>query len=386
MVSAYPPSTAPLSEYAGHLVTALCASDRVDRVCMLSDRAPGATSHTDGKTEVIPCWTFGTRFLAAPVIRAARSRTLDVLWFNIHLTSTGNTRGSWFGGMCAPAIARAAGFRVIVTLHNMLGLTDLTHAAVRAKPWDIQAAHLVTRSLRHTDAVCVLRPEYVALLAGRYRVPNVFYVPHGTLGTPIASVRPNDGTDVLAFGHFGSYKRLEPLVEAIDKLSRAGLPVRLTIGGTDSRHAPGYLSALKERYRQMKNIRFLGYVPEADVPALFQAAAICVLPYATMAGMSGVAILAAMHGAPIVAPDIDAFRALEREGLRMRFFRWADATDLAQALADLLNAPDERRRLAGENLLFVGAQRMPDVVTRYLDIITAVARTKAAPSSRAGDR
>jgi phosphatidylinositol alpha-mannosyltransferase len=131
----------------------------------------------------------------------------------------------------------------------------------------------------------------------------------------------------------------------------------------------------------MVNLQFLGYVPEVDVPALFQSATVCVLPYATMAGMSGVAILAAMHGVPIVASDIAAFRALEREGLRMRLFHWPNADSLARTIMALLSAPDERQRLARENLTFVRAQRMSVVAAGYVGLIEAVV---SGATARAG--
>ncbi|MQA29019.1 MAG: glycosyltransferase [Luteitalea sp.] len=346
---------------------------------MFADRGDAAIACGDGRRQVIPCWTFGSPLLAASVIRAARPLKLDALWFNLHMTSAGNTKASWFGGVCAPAIARAAGFKVIVTLHNMLGMTDLGESGVDARPWDVAAAHVATRSLGYANAVCTLRPEYVSLLASRYRMRNVFYMPHGTLGPPVDSPPRNDGTRILAFGHFGSYKRLEPLIEAVGTLSRAGNPIRLTIGGTDSRHSPGYLAGLERRHRSMANLEFLGYVAEQDVPALFESAALCVLPYATMAGMSGVAILAAMHGVPIVASDILAFRALERDGLRMRRFKWPDPGSLAETILTLLSAPDERCRLARENLSFAHAQRMSSVAGSYVDLIEAVVSGATIP-------
>ena len=371
-VSAYPPGTRPLSEYAGHLVAALCANDVVERVCVLADQVPGRGPFVDGRLQVAPCWTFGSPFLAGSVLRAAWGLDLDVLWFNMHMTSGGDTRASWFAGVCAPAIARAAGFNVIVTLHNMLGLTVLQESGVSARAWDVAAAHAATRTLSAVNAVCTPRPEYAAMLRHRYGVPNVAYVPHGTLGTAVDSPPPTDGRRILAFGHFGTYKRLEPVIEAVARLSRAGDDVRLLIGGTDSRHSPGYLDRMRRRYRSMSNLDFLGYVPEADIPAIFQSASACVLPYATMAGMSGVALLAAMHGVPIVASDIPEFRALEREGLRLRRFRWPDADDLARALSGLLKDPNERDALARANLRFAKGQHMSVVADSYLRLVESV--------------
>ncbi|MGE3706933.1 MAG: hypothetical protein AB7I13_16795, partial [Vicinamibacterales bacterium] len=132
LVTAYPPSEGPLAEYGWHLVQALRETDGVDRVHVLADRAPGAARVSGSDVDVVPCWTFGSPLLGPAVIAAARRLPIDLLWFNIHMTSTGNNRWAWAGGICAPAVARAAGFRVLVTLHNMLGLTDLEASGVKA--------------------------------------------------------------------------------------------------------------------------------------------------------------------------------------------------------------------------------------------------------------
>ena len=198
---------------------------------------------------------------------------------------------------------------------------------------------------------------------------RVAYVPHGALGHPAAAPAVNDGTRILALGHFGTYKRLEPLIDAVEALTREGIAVRLTIGGSDSRHSPGYLQRVASRCRSRRNVEFLGYVPEPDVPALFRSAALCVLPYATMTGMSGVAILAATHGVPMIASAIPSFRSLEREGMQLRFFEWPESRSLADELRALLRAPDERRRLALANLAYVRRQPMTSVVSTYLDLI-----------------
>jgi glycosyltransferase involved in cell wall biosynthesis len=305
------------------------------------------------------------------------------------MTSTGNNRRSWFGGICAPALARAAGHKVLVTLHNMLGLTDLGSSGVRARPWDLAGAHVATRSLGFANLVAVLRPEYLDLLKQSYGIRNVVHLPHGTLGEPVAAPQPNDGTHIVTFGHFGTYKRLETLIEAVRRLRESGVPARLSIGGSDSRHAPGYLARMRERYGSRREVTFLGYVPEADVPALFQSATVCVLPYATMTGMSGVAIQAAMHGAPIVASDIAAFRALEREGLRPRFFEWGDAASLTDALGALLRDPEARRSQIDANLAFVSSQRMSMVARGYVGLMEALRRSDPlrviGDMARAGD-
>ena len=195
-------------------------------------------------------------------------------------------------------------------------------------------------------------------------------MPHGTLGTPLARPLDTPRRGILAFGHFGSNKRLETVIEAAAALARTRSDAHLYVGGTSSRHNPHYLDRLQARHRDPSYVTFLGYVPEPAVPPLFLRVAASVLPYATTTGMSSVALQSAMYGTPLVAADIQGFRALEREGLRMRFYDWDDTASLVRALEQVFDAPEAARRGdARQNLDYCGRQRMDDVVDHYLDIV-----------------
>ena len=335
------------------------------------------------------CWTFGGVDQPVSVVRAARRVGVDAIWFHLHLTSAGNSRPSWFAGLAAPAAARAAGFTTIVTLHNMLGFTDVKWAGPEITWLDRLAAHGATTLLRAANVVCVLTPEYLELLPRRYGVRRVQFVPHGTLGTPADAPAPEAAADrsILAFGHFGSYKRLEPLLEVASELRDGPSAVTVSIAGSDSRHSNGYLAQL-QRSHTLSNVTFLGYVPEADVPAMFRRASICVLPYATTAGMSGVAIQAAMYGVPIVASDIPGFRSLQASGLRLDFFDWRDNHSLESTILKVLASAERRVDAAMHNLEYSRRQTMDMVVDRYLDIIegeVSARRTVAARSAASDD-
>lgn len=370
LVSAYPPSTGPLSEYGWHLVECLRRSERVERLAVLADRAPGATPHTAGKVSVVPCWTFGGVNLPKAVVREARRLQVDAIWFNMHLTSSGNTKLSRFAGIVAPAAARVVGLRTLVTLHNMLGLTDLTETGLNATLVDVWGAHAATRLLRAADLVCVLRPEYADLLRVRYGLRRVRYMQTGTLGTPLTEPSTAPRRGLLAFGHFGSNKRLEQLIEVVAELSQDRPDIHLSIGGTSSRYTPTYLDELRQRYPSGEYVSFLGYVPEHEVRSVFLRSAISVLPYGTVTGMSSVAVQSAMYGIPILASDIPGFRLLEREGLRMSFFEWRNKESLKAAIERILDsAPEIRWEDTAHNLRYCERQRMETVVGEYLDVL-----------------
>jgi glycosyltransferase involved in cell wall biosynthesis len=367
-----------LSEYAWHVVDHLCRNNRVDHVHVLAERGQDTATLQDQRISVHQCWSFGGFDQPLAVARAARALRVDAVWFHMHMTSGGNTRLSQFAGVAAPAICRLAGVPTIVTLHNMLGLTDLKWARPRAKWFDVIGAHTATTLLRIPDAVCVLLPEYAALLRSRYGI-NARVMPMGTLGTPKSPLaRPAASSrTLLAFGHFGSYKRLEVVIEAVRELNAEGEEVKLIVAGTDSRQAPGYLAGIRRQCADASGIEFLGYVPEREIPALFEQGAACILPFATVTGMSSVATQAAMYGVPIIASDIPGTRLFEKRGLRINFFDWPHAESLKRVIRHVLATPDRCQEDAAHNLRYCRGQLMDDVVSEYVDIIEALVAAKA---------
>ena len=139
---------------------------------------------------------------------------------------------------------------------------------------------------------------------------------------PDFSRRGNPTHRILAFGKWGTYKRLELLIEAFDRIAAQFPNVKLIIGGGDHPKTPGYVQSMTKRCAHESNrIRFLGYVPEESIPDLFREASLAVMPYTSSAGSSGVAHLAAQYGVPVIASGIRDFRELkEHERIAMRFF------------------------------------------------------------------
>lgn len=383
VASAYPPNRRPLSEYAWHVVDRLAQNPRVEHVHVLADRGQDTAAVPDRRVTVHPCWSFGGIDQPWSVVRAARALDVDAVWFHMHMTSGGNTRLSQFAGVAAPAVCRLAGVPTIVTLHNMLGLTDLKWARPNTKWFDVIGAHAATSLLRIPDAVCVLLPEYASLMRSRYGI-NARVMPMGTLGTPKSPLDQRSGPSnaLLAFGHFGSYKRLEVVIDAVRALNADGSRVRLIVAGTDARQARGYLAEMRARCADDSGVEFAGYVPEPEVPALFERAAACILPFATVTGMSSVATQAAMYGVPIIASDIPGTRLFEKRGLRINFFDWPDAAALMRTIRRVLAAPAPCVEDAAHNLRYCRGQLMDDVVSDYIDIIEALVAARAELHAR----
>jgi len=184
---------------------------------------------------------------------------------------------------------------------------------------------------------------------------------------PDFSKRGDPEQRILAFGKWGTYKRLEPLLEAFDEVVERCPEARLVIACTDHPKTPGYLQGLQQQYAHRKEINFIGYVAEEDIPELLQSSSIAVLPYTSSAGSSGIAHLACTYGVPMVASDIPDFRRLaDEEGIAIDFFAPGDIKALGENLADLLGNKERQVEMALQNVSAALRMSMPEIIREYL--------------------
>ena len=167
---------------------------------------------------------------------------------------------------------------------------------------------------------------------------------HGTfapvLTPPDFSKRGNPDQRILAFGHWGTYKRLETLMQAFPLVLKKAPRAKLIVAGANHYTKPGYWESIRASLPPGLPVEFRGYIPEEAIPELFQTASIVVLPYDSATGSSGPAHQACEFGVPIVSAGIPDFRAMaENEDLAMRFYKVGDASDLAEQLAAILQSP-----------------------------------------------
>jgi glycosyltransferase involved in cell wall biosynthesis len=274
---------------------------------------------------------------------------------------------------------------------------ELRHADIRYPRLYLWAGSLATRCLLQAHQVSVLTERYRRVLVDRYRADHINVRRHGILGAvPVApDLAGRQGQfRILAFGKFGRYKRLEPMIEAFQHVRRQVPHATLVIAGQDHPNRPGYMARLAEQYRGDAAMEFLGYVQEADLPQLFGRCNVAVLPYSSSGGPSGVAHQAAQFGLPIVGADIEDMRIITREeNLAVEFFRPDDAADMAGKLVALANDPARERRMAEQNYQAALAMTMPHIVAQYLsdfaarisddDLQPAIALPKEEPRAAA---
>jgi glycosyltransferase involved in cell wall biosynthesis len=256
-------------------------------------------------------------------------------------------------------------------LHQVIEHVDFAAAGVRQEKLFSIGADVITRALLKANSVSVLLPGYRRTLVTKYSVKNVLLGKHGTLaGTPTPpdfTKRGNPELRILAIGHWGTYKRLETLMEAFPAVLKKVPNCKLIVAGANHHTKAGYWESIREAQPKDLPIEFRGYVAEEDIPELFATTSVLAMPYDSATGSSGPAHQACEYGVPIVCADINDFRDMAAEAdMAVRFYKIGDAADLAGQLIAILQSPALQRSMGEQNFKAGLEMTMASVVRNYL--------------------
>ena len=370
LVTAYPPSLGSLNEYGFHLARVLADKPEVTRLTLLADVLPHPPTHGEAEN-VRRVWRFNDPASAWRVQRALHELKPDAVLYNLQFASFGDRKVPAALGLLAPLLSRHSGLPSITLLHNIFETVDLDKAGFGAGALGNRLTHLAgnafTRVLLGSHLVALTLPRYVETLRGKYAAQNVFLAPHGAFAQPQPPQPLPAGRVVMTFGKFGTYKRVEVLIEAHQRLLARDPALRLVIAGSDSPNARGYLEAVRAQYRDVPGIEFTGYVAEADVPGIFAGCTAVAFPYNSTTGSSGVLHQAGEYARAAVMPRIgDLADLIEEEGYRAEYFEPEDADSLADALWRVIERPERARELGQANYLAACGLPLSDVADWYL--------------------
>ena len=369
LVTSFPPSRDALNEYGFHIASELQRIPGIE-LTVLGDEYSPVQPEPDGFS-VKRCWKFNSLSNPLRLMRAIRQHKPDVVWFNLGFASFGGTPPPAFLGIATPALARLTGFYTHVTLHQLMETVNLDDAGIRFPLLYKWGGVLATHLVLFANSVSVMLPAYRSVLVEKYGRGSVYVRRHGIFSArpeyPDLALRGNPEHRILAFGKWGTYKRLEPMLEAFKEVSRQIPNARLVIAGTDHPKTPGYLKSIREKLASRPDVIFTGYVAEEDIAQLFQRSSVAVLPYTSSAGSSGIAHLACTYGVPIVASDIPDFRRLaNEEGLAIDLFPAGKINELARHLIDLLRNRERQIEMAMQNVSAALRMSMPEIIRQYL--------------------
>jgi glycosyltransferase involved in cell wall biosynthesis len=400
LVTAFPPSGRQLNEYGLHLAQELQKNPLLS-LAIVGDELSACEWATDAHGrrleaheelpdyDVIRCWRFNSIGNPYRVLKVIREIKPDVVWYNLVFSTFATQQHpvAAFAGLGIPPLTRAAGYYTHVTLHHLMEHVDFGAAHIRAERLFRFASSVATRMLLLSNSISVLLPAYRRTLIEKYRAENVHFRSHGILGArpepPDFSRRGNPEHRVLAIGHWGTYKRLETLMEAFQSVQRRVPSAKLIVAGANHHTMPGYWESIAEKYRDNPRIDFRGYVPEDEIADLYGSATVLVLPYDSSTGSSGPAHQACQFGLPILSSDLREFLDMANdESMAVEFYKRGDADELADKLVALLRSPEKQRDMAEQNFSAALRMTMPQIIREYLRSFDLQKRTRALTHSR----
>lgn len=400
LVATFPPSGRQLNEYAFHIARELQRDPQIN-LTILADELTDYEFATDANGmplrieeqpelrgfSVIRCWRFNHLGTPVRLLRTIRRIQPDVVWFNLVFSTfaTQDHPVTAFAGLCVPALTRTLGCYTHVTLHHILDHVDFSAAGVRQEKVFRLGGDVATRALLKANSVSVLLSRYARTLVEKYSAENVLLGTHGIFAQrpspPDFSKRGNPEHRILALGHWGTYKRLETLMDAFPAVLREEPNARLVIAGANHHTKPGYWESVKEKHKSNPKIEFRGYVPEEAIPDLFRSSSIVVMPYDSTTGPSGPAHQACEYSVPMVCADLPDFRAMAvDEDMAISFYKTRDSADLADKLVAILHSRHLQQQMAEQNFRAAMRMTMPSVVRHYLRWFELAKRKQALGS------
>jgi glycosyltransferase involved in cell wall biosynthesis len=379
IITAYPPSKVTLNEYAYHLVKNFRQHKKVTELILLTDETPDEkeVNFTKKGCKIIikKCWKFNSYTNIINVTKAINQTKPDAVLFNLQFLKFGDNKIAAALGLALPMVCKIKKIPTIVLLHNILEQVDLKSAGFSANKITQYIYNFIgttlTMSILKADLVAVTMEKYVTTLKNKYKVDNIKMIPHGTFEIPEnpSQKLPEGPLKILTFGKFGTYKKVESMIEAIELVRKeTGLDIEIVIAGTDNPNVLGYLAKVKEVYKHTAQLTFTGYVKEAEVASLFIESALVVFPYTSTTGSSGVLHQAGSYGRAVVMPNLgDLASLIEDEGYRGEFFEPESVTSLANAIKAIVTNEAYRIELGEANYRAATAFPMERITAIYLE-------------------
>jgi glycosyltransferase involved in cell wall biosynthesis len=226
-------------------------------------------------------------------------------------------------------------------------------------------------------------------LVEKYKAKNAYFSPHGIFCSrpepPQMDRRGNPEHRLLAMGHWGTYKRLEMLMDAFPRIAAQIPNTKLVIAGCDHPIVPGYIESVAQKYRNDPRIEFAGYVPEPAIPELFRSTSLLLMPYSSSTGSSGVAHQAAEYGVPIVCADILDFREMAaHERLAIDFYEVENADSFVNRVVETLSSRARLAEMSWKNYQAAQSMTLPHIVNNYLQLFRSLSKKSGLPEVTEG--
>lgn len=233
--------------------------------------------------------------------------------------------------------------------------------------------YMVKYLLKISSHVIVLGTTLKITLEEKLGVKQpITVIPHGNFDfyKKTASGRPVKKNSLLFFGRIVSYKGVQVLISAFQKLIDDGLDLLLVIAGE------GEIGKYQRKIREkdLSKIEFINnYIPDQKVAELFEECAVVVLPYLE-ATQSGVVPIALSFGKPPIVTNVGSLTDVIKDGVNGLVVPANDVRALAGAIKNLLSDAVLYQKLHQEALVTSEQLAWEKIGPRYGEVYKKVIR------------
>jgi glycosyltransferase involved in cell wall biosynthesis len=379
IVSPFPPAITGIGQYGYHVTRALAKSGVFSRVTVLAgSQGNGTTPNHLGTTKIDYCWQPSQWNARTAILSRVKRLHPDLIWFNLGASIFGTSPWINVSGLLTPMVVQRLGYPTVITLHELVELTDLRALDAPGGLLAPFGARLLTSIATRADILCLTMRHYMDWLSARQ--VDCAHIPIGAYHEPELLEEP-DVPELLFFTTLAPFKGLEILLEAFCLLREEYPKLKLTVAGTDHTRFPDYGRDLRMRFSEMDGLQWLGQISEEDVKERFRHAQIVVLPYTASTGSSSVLYQAATWGRAVVASDLKEIHELVSDGdLQVEFFRSGDVIGLCNAIRSLLCSPEKRFQQTSHNFHAVQSTRPGETCRKYLHAFNRALQKRANPN------
>jgi 1,2-diacylglycerol 3-alpha-glucosyltransferase len=183
-----------------------------------------------------------------------------------------------------------------------------------------------------------------------------------------------DATVFVFVGRVDAEKRVDVLLRALHHLGRDD--IQLAVAGKGA--ARDDLETLARELNVGEQVRFLGYVPDEDLPKLLNCADIFVMP--SEAELLSIATLEAMAcGRPVLAARARALPELVKEGKNGYLFKPGDAREAAHYMGLLADDTQRWAEMGAASLKKVQWHGLSNTVQSYETLYAALVPKSSLP-------
>lgn len=377
IVSPFPPSITGIGQYGYHVTRALAQSGMLARITVLAgSQINGERPNHLGLTEIEYCWKPGQFNTRQAILSHVKRLSPDLIWFNLGASAFGKSPWINISGLLTPLFARRMDVPTVVTLHELVELTDLRALDAPGGPFAPWGARLLTNIATQADVTCLTMRHYTEWLTSR-RV-DCEHIPIGAYHEP-ELLEESDSPELLFFTTLAPFKGLEILLEAFHYLRKEYPDLKLTIAGAEHTRFPKYARDLERRCQSTAGIHWRGQIAEDEVKQLFRRAQVIVLPYMASTGSSSVLYQAATWGRAVVASDLKETEALAKESdLQVEFFQSGNVDRLCASLRNLLDSPERRRRQTTHNFKAIQRTRPDETCRKYFNAFNRALKKRSS--------